>query len=370
MNVLKPKTEAQVEEAIAWALETKTPVTVKGQGTKSRFAPPATPEHTLDLGNVSGILSYEPDELVISALVATPVSTIEEALKQEGQHLAFEPPGLVPNATLGGLVSAGSSGPRRLAAGGVRDHILGLSGVTGRAQSFKIGGRVVKNVTGYDLSKLLTGSWGTLAVMTRITMKVLPAPPETRTLRLTGNSRDKTLNLLRRAAASPYQVTGAALLTEGDGVVRLEGRDDEIDQRFDLLNEMLDGPTQKLETEASVSIWQDVGSLAALSKDEPIWRVECPRSLAHDVLALVPDHKALVDWAGARLWLSGDLSDADQSAIQALGARLSLLRGDESDWHRQAARVSETPALAALQSRIRDAFDPLRLLNPHVPKRG
>lgn len=376
MDTIEPKTEADVEKALSWALENKTPLCIRGHGTKSRLAPSSTTTHILDLSNLNGILSYEPDELVISALAGTPLDVIKEALNEKGQHLAFEPLEPLPvigesqGSTLGGMVAAGLSGPRRLSAGGVRDHILGLSGVTGRALAFKIGGRVVKNVSGYDLSKLLTGSWGTLAAMTRITMKVLPSPPETRTLHLSGETREETLHQLRKAAASPCQITGAALLEDGDGVIRLEGRDDEIDQRLDLLKTFLDTPGKALMTDESQAIWQSLSSLTALSEEEIVWRIEIPRASAAVVLDVAPNKKAQVDWAGARIWLGGDLSEDERAAIRNCGARLALFHGGEDDWRKESMQAAANPALGALKSRIRDAFDPLRILNPHIIGRG
>jgi glycolate oxidase FAD binding subunit len=183
-ETFKPQDASQVEEAIGWALGTKTPLDVMGRGTKRALGRPVTTAGAvLDLSALSGIAVYEPEELILTAQAATPLSEVQAALSAQGQMLAFEPwdpnpilGGTVGAGTLGGVIMAGLAGPRRIMVGAARDHLLGFKGVSGRGEPFKSGGRVVKNVTGFDLSKLLAGSFGTLAAVTEITCKVLPRP--------------------------------------------------------------------------------------------------------------------------------------------------------------------------------------------------
>src|SRR5690606_26097412 len=192
-SVLRPETADQILEAVAWAAAAETPLEIVAGGTKRGIGRPLQVEHTLDVSGLVGITLYEPDELVLSARAGTPMTMIDAALAAEGQALAFEPPDLGPvlggtagGATSGGVLAANLGGPRRIKMGAARDHFLGLSAVSGRGEAFKSGGRVVKNVTGYDLCKVLAGSWGTLAVMTDVTIKVLPAPETEVTLVLDG----------------------------------------------------------------------------------------------------------------------------------------------------------------------------------------
>ena len=193
MAALKPANEAEVREAIADALAAKTPLEIRGAGTKRALGHPTNGTRVLDMTQLSGIPLYEPDELVLRALPGTPLSEVEARLTQHGQMLAFEPPdyaallGAVAGAqTIGGVIACNLSGPRRLKAGAARDHFLGFRAVSGRGEIFKSGGRVVKNVTGYDLCKLIAGSYGTLAALTETTMKVLPAPEKMRTVLVFG----------------------------------------------------------------------------------------------------------------------------------------------------------------------------------------
>ena len=180
-DILKPRDGKEVEEAVRWALANEKALEVVGQGTKRAIGRPSQTDITLDLSGLTGVTLYEPAELVLSARAGTPLAEIEALLAQSGQQLAFEPMdygALLGTAaaagSIGGVLAANLSGPRRIKAGAARDHFLGVSAVSGRGETFKSGGRVVKNVTGYDLCKLLAGSWGTLAAMTEVTVKTLP----------------------------------------------------------------------------------------------------------------------------------------------------------------------------------------------------
>ena len=222
VETFKPETTAQVVEAIAWASGEETPVEILGTGTKRGYGRPMgdgnrTIGHAVDLSGLSGITLYEPEELVLSAWAGTPLAEIEAAVAEKGQMLAFEPPALArlyggDGGTLGGMIACNLAGPRRIKAGAARDHILGVEAVTGRGELVKSGGRVVKNVTGYDVSKLLTGSFGTLAALTQITIKVLPAPETIETVLLTGLNEAAAVSAMSLAMNSSHEVSAAAFI--------------------------------------------------------------------------------------------------------------------------------------------------------------
>ncbi|TIO66448.1 MAG: FAD-binding protein, partial [Mesorhizobium sp.] len=193
MTTFTPSNPAEVLSTIQWAAAEESPLEILGHGSKRGIGRPLQTEHTLDLSTLTGVTLYEPAELVLSARAGTPLAEVEKLLAENGQQFAFEPMDYGPllggepgKGTLGGVLASNLSGPRRLKAGAARDHILGISAVSGRGEAFKSGGRVVKNVTGYDLSKLMAGSWGTLAVLTDVTFKVLPAAETEVTLAIRG----------------------------------------------------------------------------------------------------------------------------------------------------------------------------------------
>src|SRR5580658_6578902 len=219
MALLQPTTPAALAEAVSWAMARKTSLELVGGGTTRAIGRPVQTEAVLDLGGLRGISLYEPAELVLSAGAGTPLAEIEAVLAESGQRLGFEPPdyalllgGEPGRQTLGGIVAANLAGSRRLTAGAARDHVLGFSAVSGRGESFKSGGKVVKNVTGYDLSKLMAGSFGTLAALEEVTVKVLPCPEHTETVVLCGLDAAMAAGSMKRALASPYEVSGAAYL--------------------------------------------------------------------------------------------------------------------------------------------------------------
>ncbi|NRB32910.1 MAG: FAD-binding protein, partial [Rhizobiaceae bacterium] len=221
---LHPKSDQDVLQAVQWAAAEQVPLEVIGQGSRRGLGVPTQTAHTLDMSGLSGVTLFEPEELVLSAKAGTPLSEIVELLDQHNQEMQFEPMdmgpllGLAPDkGTLGGLVSTNFCGPRRLKAGSVRDHILGISAVSGRGETFKSGGRVVKNVTGYDLSKGVTGAYGTLAVLTDIIIKVLPKAETEQTLVLNGLSDEQASEVMAKAMGSSAEVSGAAHLPAGIG---------------------------------------------------------------------------------------------------------------------------------------------------------
>src|ERR1700736_4516520 len=219
MSRFTPADLNELRNAVAEALAVEEPLEIMGGGSKRGLGRPVQAAHTLDLARLSGIRDYASSELVLTAGAATPLAEIARALAQNGQMLAFEPPnwcGLLgadeASPTLGGVLACNLSGPRRIKAGAARDHFLGFRGVSGRAEVFKAGGKVVKNVTGYDLPKLMAGSYGTLAALEEVTIKVLPRPEATCTVMLCGLDPAAAVERLNRALASPHDVSGAAYL--------------------------------------------------------------------------------------------------------------------------------------------------------------
>src|SRR5271166_5443650 len=240
---LRPRDPKQVEEAISWALAQGKTLELIGHGSKRAIGRAAQWDATLDLSALSGVTLYEPEELVLSAKAGTPLHEIEALVAEKRQELAFEPMNYGPllggdagATTIGGAIAANLSGPRRIKSGAARDHFLGFSAVSGRGETFKSGGRVVKNVTGYDLCKLMAGSWGTLAAMTDVTIKTLPKPETEATLVLFGLDERTATDAMTKALGSPYDVSGAAHIpdyltprmavmgrTEATTLLRIEG---------------------------------------------------------------------------------------------------------------------------------------------------
>src|SRR5471032_1362857 len=216
---IKPRDASELQKAVEWALNERATLDVRGTGSKISLGRPMRCDQVLDVSGLSGVVDYAPEELVITVRAGTLLRDVEALLAQRNQMLAFEPPDLGPllgraagEGTLVGALLGNIAGPRRLSAGAARDHLLGFSGVNGRGETFKSGGRVMKNVTGYDLSKLLAGSWGTLAVLDEVSVKVLPAPDQTRTLLLLGLSDEAAVRAMCAAMGSPHEVSGAAHL--------------------------------------------------------------------------------------------------------------------------------------------------------------
>src|SRR5476651_2259312 len=215
-DTIKPRSPEELRQAVEWALSEGATLDVRGTASKISLGRPMRCDQVLDVSGLAGVVDYAPEELVVTVRAGTLLRDVEALLAQRNQMLAFEPPDLGPllgrtagEGTLVGALSGNFAGPRRLSAGAARDHLLGFSGVNGRGESFKSGGRVMKNVTGYDLSKLIAGSWGTLAVLDEVSVKVLPAPDQTRTLVLRGLSDAAAVTAMCAAMGSPHEVSGA-----------------------------------------------------------------------------------------------------------------------------------------------------------------
>lgn len=378
-EVLKPSTEAELSQAIADAAAAGRPLELVGMGTKRGLGRPMQTAAALDLSGFTGIELYEPEELILEAAAGTPLAEIEKAVAARGQMLAFEPPG---GGTIGGMVSCNLSGPRRIRAGAARDHVLGMRGVTGRADIFKAGARVMKNVTGYDMPKLLTGSHGTLAALTSVTIKVLPRPETEETLVLAGLDDETAIRAMSLALQSPCEVSGAAHLPGPSPLtlLRLEGIAPSVAYRRGKLAALLGefGAAGTMPEKQSKKQWQAIGDVSPLAArpERCRWRISVAPSEAARVTARIAagiDAHWFYDWGGGLVWLDVPATD-DAGAAMVRGAaapgHATLIRAPDPVRLAVPVFQPQEAALAALSARIKQAFDPAQILNPGRMYRG
>ncbi len=395
MHTPSSQAELALAARISQAASRREPLAVRGNGTKAAMLRPVQAASVVPAMPEAGIVLYSPQELIISARAATPLPAIEAALQARGQHIIAEPPDLSgllgadgSPQTLGGITATNLSGPRRVAWGAMRDHVMGLRAVTGRGEVIHSGGRVLKNVTGLDLCKLFTGSHGTLGVITEVTLKVLPAPEATGTLAIPGLDPTAAVAALSAALGSPFSVSGAAWLPAEQAatvpelaplggavaLARIEDFQASVAYRTDKLRDLLDlAGTVILGDAESRAVWQavrDVRPLTAVS-GEAVWRVSVRPSAGPAVFdALVRDHgmRGLLDWGGGLVWLVGPATEAAQAAVEAavgqVGGTWTLMRAPDA--LRTMVRViPEEPApLARITARLKEAFDPMGIMNP------
>jgi glycolate oxidase FAD binding subunit len=395
MTTFTPASADEVLSVMQWAVSENAPLEVLGHGSKRGIGRPPQTEHALELSGLTGVTLYEPEELVLSAKAGTPLAEIEKLLAEHGQELAFEPMDFGPllggtagRGTIGGALATNLSGPRRIKAGAARDHVLGIHAVSGRGEAFKSGGRVVKNVTGYDLSKVMAGSWGTLAVATGVTFKVLPAAETETTLVLPGLFDDAAVAAMALAMGSSAEVSGAAHLPEtvaariGGGafgsaatLLRIEGFGPSVDYRVKHLRDAFGGEARFDEISGDVSkvVWRAIRDCLPFAdgSQKPVWRVSmAPTELHKAVMALRMEAAVEVfyDWAGGLAWLRME-SDPEAELLRGLikkfgGGHATLTRASAA--HRTAIPVFEPqpPALAVLSGRLKEQFDPQNILNP------
>lgn len=394
----KPRTAAQVADVVAWAVSEEKPLEVAGHGTRRAIGRPAQYGATLDLSALAGITLYEPEELVLAARAGTAMAEIQAELDANKQALAFEPPNLSrllggdgDAGTIGGALACNFAGPRRLKSGAPRDHFLGFNAVSGRGEMFKSGGRVVKNVTGYDLCKMLAGSWGTLAVMTDVTVKVLPAAETEATLVVTGLDDAGAIKAMAAAMQSSCEVSGAgyvpsslalqstvgtvAAAPQGVCALRLEGIVPSVAYRAERLAEILKlhGEIAHLDEEASRALWREIKDVHYFTQaqDRLVWRLSVAPSEGAKVLAKIAgdtDARGYFDWGGGLIWL--DVPDAEDAAapvvrraVADVGGHATLIRAPDSV--RSVVEVFEpqSAGLAKLSERLKSGFDPENILN-------
>jgi glycolate oxidase FAD binding subunit len=395
-GIAAPADEAGIAAVIAAAHDTATPLLVCGNGTKAAMLRPVQAARSVSAGGLRGITLHAPKELVLSARAGTPLAEIEAALQAAGQHLIAEPPDLSAlldgeggrPQTLGGVVAANLSGPRRVAWGAMRDHVIGVRFVNGSGEVLRSGGRVLKNVTGLDLCKLLAGSHGTLGVMTEITLKVLPAPESSGTVALAGLAPAAGVAALSAALGSPFTVSGAAYLPEAAAarlpelaglhgpvaLARIEDFAASVGYRTGRLRESLAafGAAALLDEAASRSLWRAIRDAVPLpvAPEDAVWRVSVRPSRGPGVLeAAAPAGAAgFLDWGGGLAWLAGPATEATHAAIasaaRAAGGHWMLVRAPASVRTTLDVVPPEPPALAAITRRVKAAFDPKGILNP------
>jgi glycolate oxidase FAD binding subunit len=344
----------------------------------------------LDLSAFTGICFYEPDELILCAQAATPIDEIESLLASQGQELAFEPMSFsaiygTGAGSLGGAYMTNQSGPRRLKAGALRDHVLGVRAVNGRGESFKAGGRVVKNVTGYDLSRGLAGSFGTLAIATELILKVLPRAEMASTLILSNLDSHRAVSALCAATGAPVDVSGAAHLDAFAAqklgfdhsltALRLEGIKASVAARFDRLSQLLQdyGSVDQLEGTESSALWRAIRDVAPLAepRDRIIWKISAAPMAGPKILEAVNQHSAadgLFDWSGGLLWLAME-AGRDASALlvrKAIaengGGHATLIRASNEIRTRIPVFEPQPEALSHLTQRLKAEFDPAGIL--------
>jgi glycolate oxidase FAD binding subunit len=383
-GTIAPRDAKELRQAVEWALNEGATLDVRGGGSKLSLGKPMTCDQVLDLSRLTGIVDYAPEELVVTLRVGTALREVEALLAQRNQMLAFEPPDLGPllgrpsgEGTLVGALMGNFAGPRRLSAGAARDHLLGFSGVNGHGEAFKSGGRVMKNVTGYDLSKLLAGSWGTLAVLDEVSVKVLPAPDQTATLLLKGLNDRAAVKAMCAAMGSPHEVSGAAHV-RGTTALRVEGVAPSVQSRLKGLRELLADSAaamEELDTLESRTFWHEVRDAVPLdaAADWVVWRISCPPSEGPAIVSRIrthqPELRVLYDWSGGLVWLALPPSAAAEhvtvrGAIGPTGGHATLIRAPEAVRADVPVFQPQSPALAALSRRVKESFDPKGLFNP------
>lgn len=373
-SVFRPADARELSQVIIEANASGRPIEPRGGGSKALFGGWSSDCDLVDMTAMSGVVDYDPARMMLTAKAGTPVAEVEALLSDNGQMLAFEPMdhaailgGASGKATLGGLVATNASGPRRLAAGALRDHLVGFQAVTGRGEAFKAGGN---KATGFDLAKLMAGSWGSLAVLTELTLKVQPAPRDSASLVLRGLDDDRAVAVMAAAIAAPVDLSGAAHLPQhGERgaftLLRLEGLAQSVAARLDILHEALNafGRAELLPTAQSTALWRTIRDAEPMAGEGPLWRVSLPPTRAAEFTDAMAESGAtwLMDWAGGLIWLAGAAEAGVRNTAVALGGQAILVRpGDAADTI--PAFPPEPAALAALSARVKQAFDPRGIL--------
>ena len=395
-SILKPNSEETIAEAIKHCYKKNVPLEISGLGSKKNIGKNFQSQKTLDLSNYSGIIKYEPEELYIKVKSGTPINQIKEELDKRNQQLAFEPndfgflfEGKSNEGTIGGVISSNFAGPRRFKVGSARDHILGFKGVNGKGEIIKSGGTVVKNVTGYDLSKIITGSFGTLSVFTEISVKVLPKADLTKTLVIENPHLKKGLEYLNVALGSSTDPSGGVfypeyfrsqfifndLTTEGPiTAIRIEGSKLSVDERIDQLLRELNVSGKEisvLDPSQSDIFWENTRCLKVFTNlKSNLFRVVVPASEVFNLTNSLKPYNAkyFIDWGGNLIWLQVDelnlnLLTEIRSLVKNLGGYLTVLKADES-LKASIDIFTIDEVKYKISEKIKKSFDPKRILNP------
>ena len=403
-SIKYPQNEKEVSSLIKKSYKSNISVELVGSGSKKKIGKPLQCVKTLNLSKLDGIIEYLPEELYIKVKANTPIKKIEEELKKNKQQLAFEPIdfGYFLNdksdyGTAAGQVACNISGPRRFKVGSVRDHVLGFRGVNGKGEIIKSGGVVVKNVTGYDLSKLICGSYGTLVVLTEITFKVLPTPEESKTLIIHSQKIESAIELLDKAISSSNDISGAIFLPQEPEVrgcvmnientfklndlkyegsftaIRIEGSKNSIDQRIKNLIKELQITNLNisiLEVYQSEIFWNKVKSLEFFySSKNSILRIVIPPSeCVNLVYQFSNKFKYYIDWGGALMWLeafelSEEMFESIRRKVVKIGGYVTMIKNSDYLPYVEEVFTINRDRFNISQN-IKKSFDPKRILNP------
>jgi glycolate oxidase FAD binding subunit len=385
-RALRPRDAADVAELIATNPRALEPL----GGGALRDVGHEMDADVLALDALEGLVAYEPEELVLSAQAGTPLATLERELAAHAQRLAFEPPdfgallGVSRPRTIGGVLAANLAGSRRVSAGAARDHFLGCEAVTGRGERFKAGGRVVKNVTGYDVPKVLAGSWGTLAVLTSVTLRVAPLPETERTLIVPSATAEDAVGVMSAALGSPHDVSAAAFDAERGCLLRFEGFAASVDARGAALAAMLRtkgaerggaaaagrdaaaprGDIATLDADESRALWVEIGGATPLAPWPVVWRISVPPTDSPRVLAALAAERYLLDWGGGLIWAAFSIADAARVRGALREGHATLFKAPREARAANAVFQPQAPPLAAASRRLKRAFDPDGRLSP------
>jgi glycolate oxidase FAD binding subunit len=392
MSVVWVYNAQEAANAVQEALADGTSFSLRGRGTKTGLGRPVTAARTLDLSRIAGTIRYEPDELILTVKAGTPLSDIDLMLKEHRQVLPFEPPdwghffgASERRGTIGGALGGDLCGPRAFKSGRGRDALLGFTAVNGFGEAYKAGGRVVKNVTGYDLSKLMCGAFGTLGPLIEVTLKVLPAPEREDTIVLRGMTAPEGLRLLRGIAGEPLEATGLAHLSgelakhlegvlgvaEGLTAIRFEGAREAVDERVAvLMDRYRRAGARKLGGDVSHDLWKRIGNLDLLSRESgTVWRIVAPPFATPAIAGEIGPTAAQYDWAGGQMWLLLDEAPhAHSNLVRQVaarhGAQATLFRASDAVRATQGVFQPLEPTLERLTREVKTAFDPKAVFNP------
>lgn len=389
MTSYAPANEQEAAAIVAQAAGRSEPLRLVGGGTKAALGRPPQDEATLSAAGLTGITLYEPAEMVVAARAGTPLAEVEALLAERGQMLPFEPMDHRPllastgEPSFGAVAAANNSGPRRINAGAARDSLIGVRFVNGRGQPIKSGGRVMKNVTGLDLVKLMAGSWGTLGLLTEVTFKVLPKQEQTTTLVLPGLDDTAAVEALCAALGSPFELTGAAHLPAGIGgpeartLMRVEGFAKSVAYRLGELRRLLRryGEPRIVEGEEGAALWRAVRDATPLAepRETAIWRISTAPTRGPAVTAAIAAGRParwFYDWGGGLIWLATEASDdagaaTIRAAVKAAGSgHATLVRAPDA--LRAAIPVFDPlpEPLMRITAGIKAAHDPAGIFNP------
>jgi glycolate oxidase FAD binding subunit len=395
-STIKPNSEEAIAEAIKYCYKKNIPLEINGLSSKKNIGKNFQSQKTLDLSNYSGVIKYEPEELYIKVKSGTPIKEIKEELDKKNQQFAFEPndfgflfSGMSNEGTIGGVLSCNFAGPRRFKAGSARDHILGFKGVNGKGEIIKSGGTVVKNVTGYDLSKIITGSFGTLSVFTEISIKVLPKSDLTKTLVIENPHLKKGLEYLNIALGSSTDPSGGVfypeyfrsqfifndLTTEGPiTAIRIEGSKLSVDERISQLLKELNINNKEasiLDPSQSNIFWENTRCLKVFTNIKSnLFRVVIPASEVFDLTNKLKPYniKYFIDWGGNLIWLQLDELSLNsfkviRSLVKNAGGYLTIIKVDES-LKASIDIFTIDEVKYKISEKIKKSFDPKRILNP------